>query len=153
MWCLTSLQIAGRGEGHIDFEGFRKIYDAIMAVKEVIKIAWKKRNSKNKKQTNKTKLKEKANIHVLVLWWYKTWFCLLYFVISNLTMQQMLFQNVEFLPFFSSSHVPEPHLVFTRVASVFWHYQTSVIWMHHWIFTFNLTINIIAKMCRFLSLC
>jgi len=39
MWRLISLQIAGRGEGHIDFEGFRKIYDAIMAVKEVIKIA------------------------------------------------------------------------------------------------------------------
>lgn len=28
-------QIAGRGEGHIDFEGFRKIYDEIMTVKEV----------------------------------------------------------------------------------------------------------------------
>ena len=27
--------MAGRGEGHIDFEGFRKIYDAIMTVKEV----------------------------------------------------------------------------------------------------------------------
>lgn len=29
------VQIAGRGEGHIDFEGFRKIYDEIMTVKEM----------------------------------------------------------------------------------------------------------------------
>ena len=40
---LLLQQIAGRGEGHVDFEGFRKIYDEIMTVKEVsvmIKI-WK----------------------------------------------------------------------------------------------------------------
>lgn len=30
-----SLQIAGRGEGHVDYEGFRKIYDSVMTVKEV----------------------------------------------------------------------------------------------------------------------
>lgn len=30
------IQIAGRGEGHIDFEGFRKIYDATMTVKELV---------------------------------------------------------------------------------------------------------------------
>lgn len=29
------VQFAGRGEGHIDFEGFRKIYDEIMTVKEL----------------------------------------------------------------------------------------------------------------------
>lgn len=29
------IQIAGRGEGHVDFEGFRKIYDEIMTVKEL----------------------------------------------------------------------------------------------------------------------
>lgn len=32
---LLLQQIAGRGEGHVDFEGFRKIYDEIMTVKEV----------------------------------------------------------------------------------------------------------------------
>ncbi|XP_022794203.1 1-phosphatidylinositol 4,5-bisphosphate phosphodiesterase gamma-1-like isoform X3 [Stylophora pistillata] len=31
------IQIAGRGEGHIDFEGFRKIYNEIMTVKDLTK--------------------------------------------------------------------------------------------------------------------
>lgn len=30
-----TLQIAGRGDSHVNFEGFRKIYDSIMTVKEV----------------------------------------------------------------------------------------------------------------------
>lgn len=39
MFFFVQSQIAGRGEGHIDFEGFRKIYDEIMTVKEVSWIA------------------------------------------------------------------------------------------------------------------
>ena len=53
--CLISTQIAGRGEGHIDFEGFCKIYDEIMTVKEVSCTSYKKRN--NKKVTHLQKEK------------------------------------------------------------------------------------------------
>ena len=35
IYCSLSLQIAGRGDSHVNFEGFRKIYDSIMTVKEV----------------------------------------------------------------------------------------------------------------------
>ena len=35
IYCSLSLQIAGRGDSHVNFEGFRKIYDSTMTVKEV----------------------------------------------------------------------------------------------------------------------